>query len=462
MIPAAARPVEHQRPAAGRRDRPRGRRAEPGRPAGHQHCPQCDVSHPASAALVVAGTSPVAGLDQAGSSSGRPGRAGPRPDRPSRRAARPRAGRRDRRSRRPWPRRRGAAGPAPPRGVLVEDDDGVDALQRLAAPGPVRARGTSGRPGPLSRRTEASELRHTTRQSPSPRAARSVAHVARRAAGRSSRRWRPRCRRRPGTAATDRAASAPAPRRLDAGLGDRGGPGRGARRRAATNAAAAATAAVTASPGTAPSRERRRPRRGERVAGAARVAAGDGRRRHDQRRAVGPASSSAPRAPRVTATAAGPPARASAGRPRGADGGEPSPAPASAPGERGASAAFGVTSRAPGTGSAPRGCGSQTTGTDRARSASAARSAGPRRQPAAVVGRPARRRPSRTAASSPPAAPAARRGRLAASSRSSDWPAARTRSLTGVPPAAGRRPPGRRPRRAARAAGGRRVVARAR
>ena len=51
-----------------------------------------------------------------------------------------------------------------------------------------------------------------------------------------------------------------------------------------------------------------------------------------------------------------------------------------------ASLPFGVTSVVPGTGSGPRGCGSQTSGVRRGRASSACRSRGPRATPAPVVG----------------------------------------------------------------------------
>ncbi len=84
------------------------------------------------------------------------------------------------------------------RGVLVELDDGVDALERAEHGGPVGSP-TIGRAGPLRRRTEASELSSTTRQSPSRRAGSSMRTCPRCAGGRSSRRSPRRCRRPPRT-----------------------------------------------------------------------------------------------------------------------------------------------------------------------------------------------------------------------------------------------------------------------
>src|SRR5581483_975699 len=87
----------------------------------------------------------------------------------------------------------------------------------------------------------------------------------------------------------------------------------------------------------------------------------------------------APRAPSVTATAS------HRHQPRSAAAtATPAPAPRSLAGTAlAASASFGVTRRQPGTGSAPRGCGSHTTGIRRAAASSASRTAG-----SAVTSRP--------------------------------------------------------------------------
>ena len=126
----------------------------------------------------------------------------------------------------------------------------------------------------------------------------------------------------------------------------------------ATNADAASTAAHTASDGSAPSASRTAadaakqspaPHGSPVTTGAGIATAG-----------ASPEISSAPRGPSVTAIATACQERLSS---RAANSGSSWPA------ARRASSRFGVIRVAPGTGTAPRGCGSQTSGTRSCRSA---------------------------------------------------------------------------------------------
>ena len=273
--------------------------------------------------------------------------------------------------------------------VGLERDDPVDAVQRGdgARPAPPAARRRPRRAAGPTRRSS----RSTSRQSPERAgggealgvaAAQRVEHPA----GRD-----------------DRPARGPDPRderarRVE--VGDRcGRRGDGApgwhhasptRRTAApppraTNSAAPATASATASSTVAPAASRRGDPAGEVVAGR-RTGRSRPRQAPERRRTPrAGAATTAPRAPRVTATARTS-HRATSSAPRASA--APTPrAGASMPAAPRASARLGVTTVTPGTGTAPRGCGSHTTGTRR-RHGPGERGAhhGVRRDPAAVVG----------------------------------------------------------------------------
>ena len=245
------------------------------------------------------------------------------------------------------------------------------------APEPGRLGPTSGRSAPLARRTEASELRQTTSTSPCARAALEQVRRDRGGADRSSLRSPPAGPRlaRAGrerervVSSVERSARGASeridPSRTGTGIVDTDRAARRGRTRVAqpTPARTAVRVSGPASKATAADGD------GELVAGAAGVEPHHRSpvRRPEPEGRPGPARSwfgeARPRsgsrrgAPTVTATALGPPGPRSPGL---------LPALLVGPAERRSLGAFGVTSPQPGTGGAPRGWGSQTTGTRRA------------------------------------------------------------------------------------------------
>jgi hypothetical protein len=218
----------------------------------------------------------------------------------------------------------------------------------------------SGRPGPFSRRTESSEFMQTTRQSPSDLAACSMLTC-------------PACStsKQP-PAATTTPPLARTASTVSCGLAGAGaGSASDATPPSARYRVAAATAHVTASDSVAPSRSAAdvatanwspAPHGSVTCSAVAGTASG----------ACPERASRAPRLPSVTAAACTGQLPSS----RSAAAAAPITPRAPSPAARAASAALGVTTWVPGTGSLPRGCGSHTSRIRAARRVSASRSTG--------------------------------------------------------------------------------------